>query len=471
MLSRPLAFIDLETTGMTAARDRVTEVGVVRVECGHVVEEWSTLVNPGCPIPAEIQGLTGITSAMVADAPPFEAIADEVRARLEGAVFVAHNARFDFGFIKHEYARLRQSFTARVLCTAKLSRRLYPEERRHNLDALVDRHRLPAEHRHRALGDARLLFHFLEAVERDHPAATVEAVIERILKTPSLPPQLPPDALSGIPDEPGVYFFYGLNELPLYIGKSIGLRDRVASHFSGDYRNANDLRLSSEIQRIEWRTTAGELGALLLEARLIRDRMPLHNRQRRRHEETCALVLESTPGRPRYVTNAALTDPDSGLVHGPFSSRRAARESLRSLADEHGLCWSTLGLERRDGPCFARQLHRCAGACVGAESLAEHHARLLAALAPHRLRAWPVNGAAVIVEMSPDARRIDLHVVDRWRWLGTVAEMDTARALARVRELPAFDLDGYRILAAFIDRESASRLEILDPPPDGSGVL
>src|SRR5262249_34866731 len=146
-------------------------------------------------------------------------------------------------------------FTADVLCTVRLSRRLFPEAIGHSLDALITRHHLeeavaPSANartgRHSALGDARVLWRFLQAVYRVKDRADIEAAVKPLLKIPSLPPQLPPDALEGLPEGPGVYRFYGVNDLPLYIGKSINLRDRIRSHFSGDYRAANDLRISSE---------------------------------------------------------------------------------------------------------------------------------------------------------------------------------------------------------------------------------
>ena len=140
-----LAFVDLETTGTLAAADAITEVGIVRVDADPDasgeprVSEWSTLVNPGLPIPPEIQALTGITDSMVRDAPSFNRIADEVAARIAGAVLVAHNARFDYGFLKHAFARIDRRFSARVLCTVRLSRRLFPEESRHSLDSVIAR--------------------------------------------------------------------------------------------------------------------------------------------------------------------------------------------------------------------------------------------------------------------------------------------------------------------------------------------
>jgi DNA polymerase-3 subunit epsilon len=122
--------IDVETTGANPVSDRVTEVAVLRVERGEIVERWESLVNPQCSIPGMIQRLIGITDAMVATAPTFAELADRLRTRLDGAVFIAHNARFDYGFIKNEYSRIGQGFDAPVLCTVKLSRALTPVARR-----------------------------------------------------------------------------------------------------------------------------------------------------------------------------------------------------------------------------------------------------------------------------------------------------------------------------------------------------
>ena len=147
------AFIDVETTGMKPLADRVTEIAIIRFSANREPERWQSLINPGVAIPAEIQALTGITNAMVRDAPSFFAVRDEVRRLLEGSVFVAHNARFDYGFIKNEFRRQGEAFTADVLCTVRLSRRLYPDAEGHGLDAVIARHRLSGFDRHRAMGD------------------------------------------------------------------------------------------------------------------------------------------------------------------------------------------------------------------------------------------------------------------------------------------------------------------------------
>ncbi len=392
MFAPSVAFVDLETTGTSAGADRVTEVGIVRVDEGAQVSEWSSLVDPECSIPAGVQALTGITNAMVAAAPTFSQLADEIAARLAGCVFVAHNARFDYGFLKQEFGRLGRAFRAKVVCTVKLSRRLYPDRGPHNLDALIERHSLPVSDRHRALGDARMLLAFIQTAYREQTAEVVDAAIARMLRVPSLPPQLPPDALDGIPEAPGVYRFYGLNPLPLYIGKSVDLRQRIGSHFSSDYRSANDQRLSAEITRIEFEETAGELGALLREAQLIKTLLPVYNQQLRRRNEMVALCVTAEPAPPYYVRSDAVDPGALEDLYGPFSTRQAARATLRRLAADSGLCWSALGLDRRSGPCFARQLKKCAGACVGAEATIEHQQRLRAGAGAVRAEAVAVPG-------------------------------------------------------------------------------
>ena len=191
MFPAPLAIIDLETTGMTATSDRITEIGIITVVNNEVIAEWSTLVNPECSIPEEIQSLTGITNAMVRDAPTFRELAQEVQQRLVDHVFVAHNARFDYGFIKNEFRRLDVPFTQDVLCTVRLARKLYPGYPSYSLDALRERHHLATDGRHRALGDARAAWQFIATALREHAPENVTAAIKSVLKMPSLPPQLP----------------------------------------------------------------------------------------------------------------------------------------------------------------------------------------------------------------------------------------------------------------------------------------
>lgn len=275
---QPLAFIDLETTGGTAALDRITEIGIVTVDAGGVAE-WSTLVNPQTPIPPFIQKLTGIDDAMVAGAPVFAEVADAVQERLAGRLFIAHNARFDHGFLKSEFKRLGIDLKATVLCTVRLSRRLYPEEPRHGLDALIARHGLTVATRHRALDDARVIWHFWQKARAELSEARIDAEVAALTAQPKLPPQLDPNLAEEIPEGPGVYLFYGEDDQALYVGKSSGLRRRVLAHFGKARPSPREAALAEQVRRIDWIETGGELGTQLAEADLVRRLHPRHNRQ------------------------------------------------------------------------------------------------------------------------------------------------------------------------------------------------
>ncbi len=181
-LEAPLAIVDIETTGGSPGWDRVTEIAVMEIDGFEVSSEWSTLVNPGTRIPAAIQALTGITNDMVAGAQRFAALAEELFERLGGRVFVAHNARFDYGFLRREFERTGREFLAKRLCTVRLSRRLYPEHPRHNLDSLIERHGIDCRARHRALGDADAVWQFLRIAAAEHGPEILAVAARQVAK-------------------------------------------------------------------------------------------------------------------------------------------------------------------------------------------------------------------------------------------------------------------------------------------------
>lgn len=282
LLEDPLAIVDLETTGAHPAHDRVTEIAVLEVDGGEVSAEWSTLINPQTPIPAAIQALTGITNEMVAGAPAFGSLARELHERLDGRVFVAHNARFDYGFLRQEFERAGLRFLARTLCTVTLSRRLYPQHARHNLDSVMARHGLACDARHRALGDARVVWRFLQAAAADHGREALATAARQLLRQTTLPAHIDRAVIDAIPEAPGVYLFHGEGGAPLYVGKSVALRSRVLQHFSADLRSPKAMQLAGAVRSIEWQRTAGELGALLRAAELVKSLRPVFNRRLRR---------------------------------------------------------------------------------------------------------------------------------------------------------------------------------------------
>lgn len=446
----PLAFVDLETTGATASSDRITEIGIVELDPDGTVREWQQLVNPGQSISPFIEQLTGISDAMVADAPPFAEVAAETLRRLQGRLFIAHNAGFDYGFLKSEFKRTGIDFRTTVLCTVKLSRTLFPEHKRHNLDTLIERHDLQASARHRALADAQLIHQFWQRIHVAPGKEAVQAALQALNPAPNLPPQLDPGILDELPETPGVYLFYGENDLPLYIGKSKHIRKNVLSHFSAKHKSAKESVLAEQVRRIEWRETAGEIGALLQEAALVKALQPGLNRQQRKNDELCTWTLvDEGEGWLRPQMRSA-HDIDFSLrtsCYGLFKSRKEATDVLRALAESHHLCDTLLDLEKGipGKPCQGHQNKRCKGACVGRETLAKHSMRLLAALTGLKLVSWPFPGPALIREGE------EVHLVDGWCYLGCARSSEEINALLAAPR-PAFERDSYKILVKYIGK-------------------
>ena len=443
------AFIDVETTGSTPLHDRVTEVAIIRFASGKTPIRWQSLINPGISIPPMIQSLTGITNAMVRAAPTFFDVREQVRGMLEGAYFVAHNARFDYGCIKNEFRRYAESFTADALCTVRLSRKLYPDSDGHGLDALIKRHDLRGFARHRAMGDTEATAAFVQHACEDVGVDSALVAIKSLLKMPSLPSHLSVDALTDIPDSAGVYLFYGINDLPLYIGKANHLRERIRSHFSSDHMTSNDIRLSQELRRIEWIQTAGEFSALLLEAQLVKERFPEHNIALRKKEKIGFLRLNAYESLPDWVPAGAINintpmenNPPTPHHFGPFTDKTTAKKWIATAAKNHQLCDHALGLSKprsNNDPCFARQVGRCHGVCVSAETTEQHHARVVDAFTTHAFPAWPFAGAVAFEERDTANDRTDVLLFDAWCAIsgGTTT---------------AFDADVYKLLRRMMKR-------------------
>jgi DNA polymerase-3 subunit epsilon len=243
-----LAILDVETTGTSAAYDRIIEIGVLRIEDGRLVETYSTLVDPERSISYHIESLTGITNEDLAGAPTFSDIKDELLRILDGCIFVAHNARFDYGFVRREFERMGVDFSARCLCSARLSRKLFPEYRRHSLDSIIQRFGIRCINRHRALDDAQVIWDF-RRLRKPCRSSPSHFAVNELVKTPSLPPHIDPALVKSLPDSAGVYVFYGQDRNPLYVGKSINIRNRVLSHFSAIPSRARRCHFASRLNR------------------------------------------------------------------------------------------------------------------------------------------------------------------------------------------------------------------------------
>lgn len=444
-----LVFLDIETTGTTPSTDRITEIALIKIVNGERKVVWESFVNPEEHIPWHITKLTSIDDAMVKNAPTFKEIAGDLYSHLEGVVMAAHNCRFDYGFLKAEFARIGVTLRLRTLCTVKLSKHLYPGASGHSLDAIIDRFNLSTNARHRAMGDTLLMLDFLEAVERDVGIVKIIEAINHQVKGPALPPGIDDSFIKTIDDVPGVYTFYDEANLPLYIGKSIKLRSRVLNHFSSDHKSVTEMEMTQKVKHVEWKETAGELGALLLEAKLIKQQQPAYNRLLKNVTKLYSIRMSEQMNDLPWVRIMSIEDIDPenlGFMYGIFKTKKAAKTLIENLADQFKLCSKLLGIEKGKGRCFSHKLGKCTGVCNGEERHDLHHLKLRQALITYKIKTWPYDGRIGIREKSMANDRSEIHIFEDWCHLDTVDnEVDFAEAIT-ARYNKKFDLDFYRLI-------------------------
>ncbi|MFN2379204.1 MAG: exonuclease domain-containing protein [Bacteroidales bacterium] len=371
------AVIDIETTGGSPKSERITEIAIFIHDGEKVIDEFVTLVNPGRNIPYFITALTGITNEMVADAPQFCEVARKIVEITDGMVFVAHNARFDYSFVKQEFKALGYSYTRDTLDTVKLARQLIPGHRSYSLGNICSDLGIEINGRHRAAGDALATVKLLEILlerskESDHT--------EKLLKggrPARLNPCLDSAILENLPEEPGVYYFYNEEARLIYIGKSRNIRQRVLSHLSNSTtRRAMEMR--DTIADISWEVTGSELIALLRESEEIKKFKPVYNRAQRRTSSVWGISRHFN--EKGYLCFTISDAADNHQLLALFSSREKARQKLRLMIERHSLCQKLCGLYDTHGACFHHQVGLCHGACTGEEPPAAYNLRARVAM-------------------------------------------------------------------------------------------
>jgi len=352
----PVLVLDLETTGYSADHDRAIEVAALRYEGETLVDSFESLLNPRMPVSPRIQRLTGITEAMVEQAPTLEEVMPQLIELIEGAVLVAHNLPFDFGFLRRAAATARLEIKASRLCTLKLARRLMPELESHSLDALMDSLGLEANDGRRALSHAlqtALLYRRLVPQADD---ATLVSCIDKGVRTDRAPRD--PELWKGLPTGAGVYLLKDANGRVIYVGKSMHLRRRVQEHLR--HRWHPQARLRREMRRVrqvDVIETETDLEALFLESRLIKRYQPKGNSAERLERFSAYLTVDRAAAWPMLRVVDAFQD-HVACVYGPFGSRGMLEAGLRALSDAVGLC--AFGDPARCRPSIPRH---CIGPC------------------------------------------------------------------------------------------------------------
>ena len=468
------AIIDLETTGGQPANDRITELAIFVHDGQQVVDSYTTLINPGRAIPPFITQLTGITNDMVSDAPRFHEVARKVVEMTEGCVFVAHNVRFDYSFLKKEFADLGYNYSRKTLCTVRLSRSLIPGQPSYSLGKLCQNIGIPLNGRHRAAGDAEataILFSRLLKITQDaenpepsdadalarvdalapagrnqgsasakpdgtpapkKPSARRVTAVAEAIKTALLPPLITPQQVAALPQETGVYYFHNEAGEVIYVGKSINIYKRIQQHFAVDVKSRKSLDFKNSIADITYELTGSELVALLYESHLIKQLKPAYNRAQRRSVFPAGIYLKTDDNGYKCLYYGRADARNSEIPIIALGNQYKAQGFLYHKVAKYNLCQKLCGLYKTQGACFDYQVHRCQGACVGQEPPETYNLRVDEAIDSITYE----HESFVVIGAGRRADEKSLVVVENGRYVGFgyVDETFTARKLADFRQ-------------------------------------
>jgi DNA polymerase-3 subunit epsilon len=367
------AIVDIETTGGYAAHHRITEIAIYHHDGVSITDHYRSLINPGRSIPHFITGLTGIDYEMVKEAPAFADIAKEVHGWLDGRVFVAHNAHFDYSFLKKEFEDAGIAWNTKKLCTVRLSRKIIPGLHSYGLGRLAESLGVEIQDRHRAGGDAFATAKIFDLLLKRDNVGVIEKALKRNSGEAILPPNLPKEEFEALPAKPGVYYFLDAHSQVIYVGKAINIKKRIAGHFTGEAREWNRSNIRNEIHHITYELTGTELIALIFESQEIRRLWPKYNlAQKIKAEEWGIFDYEDRNGYLRFCVNTVSKGSNPLIT---FSTKGDAWNFWWEKVKEFDLCPKLSGLQLAKGLCFSFQSGTCHGACQGVESVKKYNKR------------------------------------------------------------------------------------------------
>jgi DNA polymerase-3 subunit epsilon len=369
--------VDIETTGNGYTGSKITEISIFKHDGEKVIDEFTTLVNPECNIPPFITNLTGITNAMVGNAPKFYEIAKQVIEITKGSIFVAHSVNFDYNIIKSEFKELGFPFNRKKLCTVRLSRKLIPGLQSYSLGVLCKSQGITISDRHRARGDAEATVILFEELLRKEKANEVfNSFLNPRSRQGTLPPMLPKKVVDNLPETPGVYYFKNEKNEVIYVGKAKNIKQRVVSHFYD--KSKKEITMCLETCDVTFEETGSELVALLKESAEIKHYFPKYNRSQRRAKESVGLFsYEDRDGVMHLAFNRLK------LISKPlmkFYNTTECRVFLEKLCEEFELCPKYCHLQSNVTTCFHYQIKKCKGVCSKKEDIEVYNKRVQLAI-------------------------------------------------------------------------------------------
>jgi len=375
------SIIDIETCGgkFDYRRGRIIEISILLHDGLTVVDKFTTLINPECYISPVFIRISGITNEMVANAPRFYEVAKKTIEMTEGTIFVAHNAGFDYGFIKSEFAHLGYKYMRDTLCTVRLSRKLLPGHSSYSLGKLCGALGIPIEGRHRAEGDATAtakLFDHLIYQKSMHPQYKNQGIGEIMTRRVD---KIKKYILQKLPEECGVYYFLNSEGKIIYLGKSTNMYSRALSHFNA--KTPKGRKLINDLYDVDFILTGSELIGLLVESAEIKKHKPEYNRVRKTDTHTHSIDWWTDD---KEIINFNIV-PYGEAVNSlcSFSTYLSARECLDRWIDEYTLCIRYCGLTSDDAICFNHHIKKCNGICADEEGIEEYNLRANKLLEQH----------------------------------------------------------------------------------------
>ncbi len=428
------AIVDIETTGGYAQNHRVTEVAIYHFDGKRITDKFTTLLNPERNIPDFITGLTGITTEMTASAPTFEEMAAEIFEWLKDRVFVAHNAHFDYSFLKKEFEEVGIQWQAKKLCTVRLSRKIIPGLDSYSLGALAESLGIKIPNRHRAGGDAYATAKIFDILFKRDQAGVIAKALKRNSGEAVLPPNLDKTDYDKLPNKAGVYYFLDAKGTVIYVGKAINIKKRMASHFTGEAREWNRSNIRNEICNITFELTGNELIALILESQEIRRLWPKYNlAQKFKGEEWGVFDYEDRNGYLRFAVTSVARGTKPLIT---FTSKGDAWNFMWEKVKEFDLCPKLSGLQVAKGLCFSHQTGSCKGACQGVEEVKKYNG-----LAQEAINSFFESGnTAAIIGQGREIGERSLVLVEKGNYLGfgfydhqeKISDFDSAKTFIRL---------------------------------------
>lgn len=375
------AIIDIETCAgkFDFKKGRIIEISILIHDGLSVVDEFTTLIHPECYISNYFTTISGITNAMVDEAPKFYEVAKKILELTKDKIFVAHNVGFDYGFVKEEFASLGYVYKRDTLCTVRLSRKLIPGLKSYSLGNLCTYLGIENEARHRARGDAMAtakLFDVLMQLKSDHPQYKTKGVDELMVRRID---KIKKYVLDKIPEACGVYYFLNQDQEIIYIGKSNNMYNRAISHFNSKEQKGRSML--HELYNVDFVKTGNELIALLLENEEIKKFKPKFNRLRKADSFSHCITWERDKDGIINFKLMPAELADNALLS--FTSLAKARNCLEQLIDEFTLCIKFCGLTDSAAICFNHQIKKCNGICAQEEEIDIYNKRAFEIVRKH----------------------------------------------------------------------------------------